>query len=181
MGPIYSWQTDSFFIKSNDKKYPQTWWLKNHTVQLIKNVKNNSLHCTNKVATMQYRTWNNAKCMTVRWTGVLSECMFRQREFVTELESAEDKLVIFSYTLAFYRHRGPRILMAELNKENINTKQHNCYQHILFLTPEFFFCFKCSMPMFKFPNHSTQPHKTTQQQHKIQRWAHLWNFNFRQN
>ena len=29
--------------------------------------------------------------------------------------------------------------MAELNKGNINTKQHSCNQDILFLHPEFFF------------------------------------------
>lgn len=59
-----------------------------------------------------------------------------------QAKSAEDKLIIFSYTLAFYRHRRPRILMAELTKDTINTKQHNCYQNILFLHPEFFFLFQ---------------------------------------
>lgn len=134
---------------------------------------------------MQYRTWNNTKCMTqsgelVFWVKACSKiiCYITPDIF---LESAEDKLVIFSYTLAFYRHRGPRILMAELKKENVNIKQHNCYQNILFLHPEFIFCFKCSMPIFKFPKRSSQPCKTTQQQYKIKTWAHLQNFNLIEN
>jgi len=67
------------------------------------------------------------------------------------LESAEDKLIIFSYTLIFYRNKGPRILMAELNKENINTKQPSCYQNILFLHPDFFFLFQMQHAYIQVP------------------------------
>jgi hypothetical protein len=82
---------------------------------------------------------------SARRVSVLSESMFKQREFVTSLQTYFLRVLKHAHhchTSAFYRQRGPRILMAELNKENINTKQHNCYQNILFLHPEFFFLFQ---------------------------------------
>jgi len=135
--------------------------------------------CNTELGTIQ-NAWLSQVNWCFEWTHVQANrvCYITPDIF---LDSTEDKLIIFSYALAFYRHRGPRILMAELNKGNINTKQHSCNQDILFLHPEFFFCFKCSMPIFKFPKHSSQPCKTTQQWHKIQRWAYLWNFNLIEN
>lgn len=120
------------------------WWLKNHTVQLIKMFKNNFLHCTvtkmslcNTELGIKQNAWPSLMNWCFEWMYVHTDRICYITPDIS-LESAEDMLVIFSYTLAFYRHRGPRILMAELNKENINTK-HNYYQNIVFLHPELFF------------------------------------------
>lgn len=129
--------------------------------------------CNTELGTIQ-----NAWLSQLNWCFVWMHVQTKRLCYITPdifLESAEDKLIIFSYTLAFYRHRGPRILMAELNKTTQLLPKH------LIPPSRIFFCFKCSMPIFKFPKHSSQPRKTTQQQHKIQRWAHLWNFNLIEN